>query len=581
MTDSETAQTRSSAEGSPQDRYDVAILGGGLAGLSLGLQLKAARPETSILIAEKRKGPAPLAAFKVGESTVELSSNYFGEVLGLRDHLEAEQLPKAGLRYFFPAGDNSDISQRVEWGATALPPHPSFQLDRGKFENFLAERNLDAGNDLFDDCKVEGAELRDDGDHTVTYTRGGESATADARWVVDASGYASILKRKLGLEKDVAHKVNSAWLRLAGGIDIDEWSDDPDWLGRMDESGIRRLSTNHLMGEGYWVWLIPLSTGPISIGIVADPRFHPWEEINTLDGAIDWFKRHEPQLADVIESRRDDIEDYLKVENFAYSCQRVFSPDRWALVGVSGCFADPFYSPGSDFIAQGNTFTTDLICKDLGGEQINKPAAAYNAAFLGAFENLLGSVYTNQYQMWGNAEVMCAKVVWEFAVYWANAALPFFHRKITDLDFAAAIRRDQRRMIQVSAPLVQVFRDWHELSQREFRNVFISNKGFPALYQLHIDLGAGFDDETLVRKYAENADLLEAVGIMLFAEAVKALPDVTLDEDVQIDPTKMSLDPDRWEKDGLLGKRGLTLAEARAKTPGLEKMLLSEVAQPV
>ena len=35
------------------------------------------------------------------------------------------------------------------------------------------------------------------------------------------------------------------------------------------------LSTNHICGEGYWVWLIPLSSGPISIGIVADPRFHP------------------------------------------------------------------------------------------------------------------------------------------------------------------------------------------------------------------------------------------------------------------------------------------------------------------
>ena len=57
----------------PADSYDVAILGGGLAGLTLGIQLKQARPETSIFIAEKRKGPAPEAAFKVGESTVEVS----------------------------------------------------------------------------------------------------------------------------------------------------------------------------------------------------------------------------------------------------------------------------------------------------------------------------------------------------------------------------------------------------------------------------------------------------------------------------------------------------------------------------
>src|SRR5207237_4072527 len=105
------------------------------------------------------------------------------------------------------------------------------------------------------------------------------------RWVVDATGRASTLKRKLGLEKDVAHTINSAWLRLGGGINIDDWSEDPDWHARMVERGFRGLSTNHLMGEGYWVWLIPLVSGPISIGIVADPRFHPYEDINTLEGA--------------------------------------------------------------------------------------------------------------------------------------------------------------------------------------------------------------------------------------------------------------------------------------------------------
>ena len=46
----------------PADEYDVAILGGGLAGLTLGLQLKQARPQTSIFTAEKRPGPAPEAA---------------------------------------------------------------------------------------------------------------------------------------------------------------------------------------------------------------------------------------------------------------------------------------------------------------------------------------------------------------------------------------------------------------------------------------------------------------------------------------------------------------------------------------
>ena len=77
-------------------RYDVAILGGGLAGLTLALQLKRQRPETSIFVAEKRPGPAPEAAFKVGESTVEISADYFARVCGMQDHIEQDELFKAG-----------------------------------------------------------------------------------------------------------------------------------------------------------------------------------------------------------------------------------------------------------------------------------------------------------------------------------------------------------------------------------------------------------------------------------------------------------------------------------------------------
>ena len=67
---------------SGQDECDVVILGGGLAGLTLGLQLRHKRPATSIVILEKREGPAPEAAFKVGESAVELSAHYFANVVG-------------------------------------------------------------------------------------------------------------------------------------------------------------------------------------------------------------------------------------------------------------------------------------------------------------------------------------------------------------------------------------------------------------------------------------------------------------------------------------------------------------------
>src|SRR4051794_2343040 len=306
------------------DRYDVAILGGGLAGLTLAIQLKRQGPETAIAVLEKREGPAPLAAFKVGESTVPAGAHYFAEVAGMGHHLKQRHFVKFGLRFFMPAGDNGDIAQRFEIGPFQYPPQDNWQIDRGVFENELAARASSLGVDVLQGCRVQDVDFGDDL-HTVRFTQAEADASTQARWVVDAAGRASLLKRKLGLARDVPHTINSSWIRLRGGLDIEKWgADNEGWMAKQSEPGLRQFSTNHLLGKGYWVWMIPLSSGPISIGICADPRFHPFEEINELDAMLDWLGRHEPQLAASIKPRMNDIEDFLRVEDFAYGVEQAY-----------------------------------------------------------------------------------------------------------------------------------------------------------------------------------------------------------------------------------------------------------------
>src|SRR5256885_9033371 len=106
------ARMRSRTTDEAVQRVDVAIIGGGLAGLTLALQLRRELPHVSVLVVERNAHPVPEAAFKVGESTSELGAHYLRDVLGLAEHLKTQQVQKLGLRFVFTAGDKSVIARR-------------------------------------------------------------------------------------------------------------------------------------------------------------------------------------------------------------------------------------------------------------------------------------------------------------------------------------------------------------------------------------------------------------------------------------------------------------------------------------
>lgn len=553
----------------PKDSYDVAIMGGGLAGLSLANQLMLARPGTSVMVVDKRAEPAPEAAFKVGESSVEIGAHYYREICGMADHLDAKQLRKLGLRFFLPAGDNSDITKRVEF---CTPPTDyavyTHQIDRGVFENALFDRALERGADAFRGWRVGGVELGDP-THTVMLDHEGVKKQVSARWVVDATGRHNLMRRKLELGTETGHHINAAWFRLRGGMNFEDWSDDPEWLGRTWKPEVRSYATTHLCGQGYWVWLIRLATGPISIGVVSDPRFHPFDELNEYDKMFDWFRRHEPQLAHHLQNRREEVQDFLVVEDFSYASSQVFSMDRWFLAGEAAGFIDPLYSPGSDFIAYLNTFGGDLLCRDLDGEDIEERMDFFSFFFFQLFDPTI-TVYRDQYQLFGNAQVMTAKLLYDNLAYFATLAFLYLHGKMTELEDLGDVVDVFETAIPLLGRLQDMYRDWHQLDQRQFEGVSVLSTQFEAFIKIQHDLGHPFELAEMIDRAHEKVEVMKAVAVWTFHMGAKHLPEPP-DPTRPINPLMVSLKPEKWEEEGLFAEDGMTLARALEVIPGIEE----------
>ena len=438
---------------------DVVILGGGLAGLTLALQLRQRDPAIEVLVLERNAHPVREAAFKVGESTVEVGAHYFADVLGLREHLRDAQLVKFGLRYFI--GDcQPRLDRCVELGVSQGLPTGSYQLDRGRFENFLGDRVRALDIDFRDGAVVRAIELGD-GDgavHRIAFDHDGGHEEIAARWVVDATGRAGLLKRKLGLAQANGHDANAVWWRVDGIVDINDWSDDPQWRARCTPPD-RWRSTNHLCGPGYWFWLIPLASGAHSLGIVCDAKMHPLETMNSHDKAMAWLREHQPQAAAALDAPGHELQDFRFLRGFSHGCKQVFSAERWALTGEAGVFLDPFYSPGSDFIALSNTYVCDLIARDRAGEPIAAHAGIYQQLYFSFYENAL-ALYRDQYPMFGDTAVMPLKIMWDYTFYWALLAPLFFARRQGALALLNRLKPMFARASALNLAMQALLRDW-------------------------------------------------------------------------------------------------------------------------
>src|SRR3984957_16429896 len=159
--------------------FDVAIVGGGPAGSSMGAYL--AQAGVRCVVLERELFPRP----HVGESLVPSSTRVFKD-LGFLPTMEEHKFPKkygaiwtsdaTKPRYELDwAGLDTDCLAQIRFDERDQPgvdKNHTYHVDRGKFDLALLQHAHGLGAEVLEGVRVTGVDFPDDGDPVVKFTLG-------------------------------------------------------------------------------------------------------------------------------------------------------------------------------------------------------------------------------------------------------------------------------------------------------------------------------------------------------------------------------------------------------------------------
>lgn len=320
-----------------ENRYDVAIVGGGPGGSTVGTLLKKYNPDLRVLVLERERFPRD----HIGESQLPPIGRILHE-MGVWDKVEAAEFPiKFGATYtwgkttepwtfgFIPVSEiPKDYTRpgRYEGWRTRV----ALQVDRAEYDRILLDHAESMGCEVRQGTKVASVEHADDVVRALVLENG-ERVTA--RHYVDASGNAAVLRRALGVQVDAPTLLRNIafwdyW--AAPGMNAGIW-----------EGGATRI---HIRSTAYgWIWFIALGLDRTSIGLVCNAEYYRKSGRKPEDLYHEAI-RSDPLVMKLIgdgkpRGRVDSTTDWSYVAERAYG-------KNWFLCGECLGFADPILSAG-------------------------------------------------------------------------------------------------------------------------------------------------------------------------------------------------------------------------------------------
>lgn len=284
----------------------------------------------------------------MGESTIEITSQFLEEQLGLGDYLCKNHYPKFGLTYYFKLDPDNPDDRTYSVHSNERAPTNSLPLDSWKspmvrplswlLNRFTFDRDIikmvdeHVGIERIKGLVTE-VDLGGQGGHTLTIKEtNGNTRSMKADWIIDGTGRNRLLAKKLGLVIKPEGQRDCFWFWLADFDrsllqNLNALGPKPPTLGEPFHYD-RYYTTHHFMGHGNWIWMIPIKAEDgselISIGFVSHPDVYEHER--SVEDFIEQVSKVHPVVTDFVKSGR--VVDTSLLRRYHYVVSKVYSPDR-------------------------------------------------------------------------------------------------------------------------------------------------------------------------------------------------------------------------------------------------------------
>jgi hypothetical protein len=133
-------------------------------------------------------------------------------------------------------------------------------------------------------------------------------------------------------------------------------------------------------------------------------------------------------------------------------------------------------------------------------------------------------MFREQYPLFGDAEVMSMKVIWDYTYYWGVLCLLVFQNRLTDVALLGAMQKDLAEAAQLNLDMQAFFRRWLALSPGTNRPAWYDQQDLDWFVAMNVRLHETLDDDGVRERLRDNVTLMRDLAATTVARAQEYCP---------------------------------------------------------